>query len=313
MDIHKYSRILEGRKMVKFRRALVLTAAFIAVVLGAGDARAQHRITGTWTADADSVGKHKDKLQISFALDREKDRQQNSSSFAYSELEGLSSPPNGNVKFRLVREAGIIECQGVFNNGRGSGTFQFEASQAFIDNMRTRGFDFERSEKQNTSQKPEDRLFAAALINVTTAQADDLLAANFASLDIGDLFKAAIFKIDGSFMAEMKATGFPDLDMEDLVKARIFKVDANFVRQAKEMGITDQGLEGLVKLRIFNVTPEFMSEMRAAGFNNITAEEVVKCRIFKIDGEFARQAKASEPDVTIEDLVQMKIGVRRNH
>ena len=88
-------------------------------------------------------------------------------------------------------------------------------------------------------------------------------------------------------------------------------MDAEYVRQVKEMGFTDQGFEGLVKFRIFKVTPEFLNELRAAGLDKMSAEDIVKARIFKIDGEFIRQARAEEPNLTMEDLVQMKIGVRR--
>ena len=51
---------------------------------------------------------------------------------------------------------------------------------------------------------------SAALLNVTTALADDLKSVDLGPLDVEDLFKAAIFKIDSKFMAEMKASGFPE-------------------------------------------------------------------------------------------------------
>jgi hypothetical protein len=75
------------------------------------------------------------------------------------------------------------------------------------------------------------------------------------------------------------------------------------------MGFTDQGFEGLVKFRIFKVTPEFLNDLRAAGLDKMDAEDIVKARIFKIDANFIRQAKAEDPNVSMEDLVKMKIGV----
>jgi hypothetical protein len=56
---------------------------------------------------------------------------------------------------------------------------------------------------------------------------------------------------------------------------------------------------------------KFLNELRSAGLDKMDAEDIVKARIFKIDGEFIRQARAEEPNVTMEELVQMKIGVRR--
>src|SRR5690606_1482623 len=114
------------------------------------------------------------------------------------------------VSFRIVREAGTIEAQGNFAGGIGSGTFRFVPNMSFVSDMRSRGFDFEKADEKGSNHDTlEERLFAAATLGVTTALADDLRAANFGDLDVGDLYKAAIFKIDGKFMAEMKATGFP--------------------------------------------------------------------------------------------------------
>ncbi len=286
---------------------------FIILVIGHYVIYAQTAVTGTWTADATSEKmQNSGKIHISFERRTDRGHDQNGSSYNYDELQGLTREQarNGKASFRLVREAGTIDCEGSFTDGKGSGTFTFTPNRAFIDSMRSRGFDFEKQEGKHDSSI-EDRLLFAALLNVTTALADDLNSANFGKLDVSDLFKAAIFHIDGKFMAEIKATGFPELSMEDLVKARIFKIDADYVRQVHEMGFTDKSFEGLVKFRIFKVTPEYLSELKAAGLTDLNEEEVVKCRIFKIEPEFIRKAKAENPNITVEELIRMKIGVGR--
>lgn len=284
--------------------------AFIVFVIGSYVIVAQNVITGDWKADARE--KDQDKIQLSFEIRTEGGRNQHGSSFAYSDLQGLSrdQAQNGKVNFTLAREAGTIECEGTFVNERGSGTFRFTPNYAFADAMRARGFDFSKSAKHGPMGL-EQRLFTATTLNVTTAFADDLKSANFGPLDVDDLFKAVIFKITPQFMAEMKATGFPNLGMEELVKARIFKIDADYVRQVHDMGFSNQEFEGLVKFRIFKVTPEFLGELKAEGLTNLSSEDVVKFRIFKIDAPFIREARAAEPNITVEQLVQMKIGVRR--
>jgi hypothetical protein len=286
---------------------------FIIIVVGSVVIVAQQPITGTWTANTREEKSGKININFERRVGTGEGRHQTGESFDYSDLEGLTvgQTQNGKVSFRLVREAGTIQCDGTFTNGSGSGTFTFTPNQSFIDGMRSRGFDFEKQTGKHGDSDAGDRLFTAAAINVTTALADDLLAANFGKLDVDDLFKAAIFKIDGKFMAEMKATGFPNLGMEDLVKARIFKIDAEFVRDVHEMGFENQDFEDLVKFRIFKVTPQFLASLKAEGFSNLSAEEVVKFRIFNIDADFIRQAKAKDPNVTVEDMVRMKIGVAR--
>ena len=277
-------------------------------------------LSGEWKG---SLVKDKSKINLNFATRRETDGDKKwnhtiGHTFEFSEV-GISREQvlnGGPVSFRLTREAGTIEGEGTFQNEKGTGTYRFIGNPGFLAAMKTRGFDFEkesgiRHESKSQYQSTlDEKLFTAAVLNVTTALADDIRA-NFNTNDVGDLFKAAIFKIDSAFMREMKATGFPNLGMEELVKARIFKIDAAFVKRATEMGFANQGFESLVKMSIFKVTPEFIAEVRNEGLTDLSMEEVVKLRIFKIDGEFIRKAKAEGVDLKVESLVQRKLGFSR--
>jgi len=289
--------------------------AFIIIVIGSYVIAAQTAVTGEWTAKTED--QKEGKIYISFERRMETGgRNQNGQNYDYSDLQGLNrqQSQNGKVSFRLVREAGTIDCEGTFQNGRGAGTFTFTPNMGFVEAMRARGFDFaDTKSKHGPENDINDRLFAAATIGVTTKLADELNSANFGPLNVDDLFKAAIFKITPEFMSEMKATGFPNMGMEELVKARIFKIDADYVRQVRDMGYEKEDFEGLVKFRIFKVTPELLASLRNEGFTNLSSEQVVKFRIFNIDSDFIHQAKAQDPNVTVEELVEMKIGVRRRN
>jgi len=296
--------------MSKILRSLMIALALLSLC-GASTAQSQQTLTGTWTA---SVNDTSNKIQLNLALRSERGNHQSGQSFEYSELQGLSSEQahgSGAVKFSLVREAGRIDCEGSFQNGKGSGTFIFTGNQTFIANMKTRGFDFEKHTGINHPEDPEERLFVATTVNVTTALADDLLASGFSNLNVDDLFKAAIFNVDGQFIREMKASGF-SLGIEDLVKARIFKVDPSFVAKAAEMGFANESFDSLVKMQIFKVTPEFVAEMKTEGLNNLSVEDVVKLRIFKIDRDFVRQSKADGVPLEVERLVQRRIHPERD-
>jgi hypothetical protein len=291
--------------------ALITSVALLIWIAGA-NAIAQSTLTGEWTATVST----KDSSKLQLNLERRSDksgRHQMGQSFQFSDLQGLTREQalsGGPVNFSLVREAGRVDMEGTFQNGKGSGTFRFTGNAGFVSAMKSRGFDFEQT--SNTDDRDsEDRLFAATMLNVTTALADDLNSAGFGKLQVEDLFKAAIFKIDSTFMREMKASGF-NLGMEDLVKARIFKINAEFVRQVAQMGFEKEPFESLVKMQIFKVTPEFITEMRNEGLSNLQVEDLVKLRIFKIDTDFIRQAKADGTPLEVERLVQRKIGVPRH-
>jgi hypothetical protein len=298
------------------RPALGLALLFLAAAGTAAwpaPAAAQSVLTGEWTASMDADGS--DKLQLNLERRTEKGgRNQMGQGYDFADLQGLTREQvarGGAVRFSLVREAGTIECEGTFRDGRGSGTFRFTGNQSFVAAMKSRGFDFEEeAEAAAGKREHENRLFAAAALGVTTALADDLLAGGFGRLDVDDLFKATIFKVDSRFAREMKAAGFPDLRMEDLVKARIFKIDAAYVSEVGRMGFAGQPMESLVKLRIFKVTPEFIAEARGEGLGDLSIEDLVKMKIFKIDSAFIRRAKADGVPLEIEELVRKRIGVR---
>jgi hypothetical protein len=277
---------------------------------GQGTTTGQATTTGEWKATVS-----KDNSKINLSLERRTERgghNQMGQTYEFSDFQGLSRETainGGPARFSLVREAGRIDLEGTFQNGKGSGTFTFTGNPSFVSAMKTRGFDFE--DRSNNRHDDDDRLFAATTLNVTTALADDLNSLGLGKLNIDDLFKAAIFKIDSTFAREMKASGFENLGMEELVKARIFKIDAAFVRQVSQMGFEKEPFESLVKMQIFKVTPEFITEVRNEGLTNLQVEEIVKLRIFKIDAEFIREAKADGVPLEVERLVQRRIGVSR--
>ena len=285
----------------------IFSLAFIVLVFGSHVIVAQTTLTGDWTAKINA--EKGDKIYLSFEQRSAKGgKNQMGQSYNFADFQGLSREQalnNGAVRFSLVREAGTIDCEGSFTNGKGAGTFRFTANPQFVSAMKSRGFDFEKSSSRNERDN-ENKLFAAATLNVTTALADDLLSADFGKLDVDDLFKAAIFKVDSQFMREMKNTGFANLTFDDLVKARIFKIDADFVRQISAAGFNNEPFESLVKMQIFKITPEFISEVRNTGFSNLSVEELVKMRIFKINAEYIR----SNPNLSVEELVRKRIGVR---
>jgi hypothetical protein len=294
-------------RFVQFALVIGLT---LTGLVAASHVTAQNVLTGNWTATLDD---DKSKINLNFDQSREQGhKHQIGHTYDFVDLQGLSSEDvrsGGPVKFSLVREAGRIDCEGSFQNGKGAGTFRFTGNQAFVSAMKSRGFDFDKDSNSKDEHVGENRLFTATGLNITTALADDLASAGFGKLDVDDLFKAAIFKIDSAFMREMKATGFPNLGMEELVKARIFKIDAKLVSEVTQMGFNKEPFESLVKMQIFKISPAFIAEVRNEGLTDVSIEELVKLSIFKIDGEFIRKAKAEGVPLEVERLVQKRLGV----
>src|SRR5262250_2363660 len=83
-----------------------------------------------------------------------------SSSILLSQLRGLTAAEmradGGMARFEIVRDAGTLQCEGLFKNGRGSGTFVFKPNQNYVSEMRSLGYD-------NLS---DDGMFSLALHDV---------------------------------------------------------------------------------------------------------------------------------------------------
>jgi hypothetical protein len=88
---------------------------------------------------------------------------------------------------------------------------------------------------------------------------------------------------------------------------RVHKITPEYVNEIRQMGFRNLTLERLVELKIFKVTPEFVNDVRAAGFASVTPQQLVNLRIFKVDLDYIRRAKAQDPTVTVERLVEMRI------
>ena len=117
-------------KKIQTALCLVIGLVVIAVAASSSSTLAQKTITGEWTASTKS---EQNKLQLNFERRTSRgNRNQMGQSYDFSDLQGLSreqANSGGPVKFSLVREAGRIDCEGSFQNGKGSGTFQFTANQ----------------------------------------------------------------------------------------------------------------------------------------------------------------------------------------
>jgi hypothetical protein len=260
-------------------------------------------ISGTWAAE---VKPDKADTEIQFTFNRRTRSGHSSMSgngFALADFQGLTreqvtASGNTQVSFRLAREAGTVECQGSFRDGKGAGDWRLVPSQAFKSAMRTRGYE----------DLTDEQVFTSVMVNVTSKYVDDFKSMGFDQLDYQEVIKGRIFNVTPQFASELKSLGFDNLDLEDLVKARIFNVDAEFIRQVQAMGFDKQSLEGLVKFRIFKITPQFISEMKSAEFENLTSEELVKLRIFEISPAFVKSLKAEGlSPISVEDAVKLRI------
>lgn len=287
-----FKTIVRSLDMKRFYPYLLILFLFAISISAAGQT-----LNGRWEADNRNADTGKIHLNLQYSTDN--GNGSHGHDFKLDDLNGLTagqidSQSETNVKFQIVREAGTIDFDGSFKNGRGDGNWRFTASQSFVEAMTKRGF------TELTAQK----LFSAAMFNITIQTADGLKSAGLNSLTTDDLFKAAIFKITPEFATEMRKAGYPNITMHELVKARIFKIDAAFAKQAREAGVGDT-MEELVRMSIFKITPDYLRDLKNE-FGKISIDDAVRARIFKVTPEFVKEIKNEGlKELTIDQFVKL--------
>jgi hypothetical protein len=307
--------------------ALLLLVIFILSYSTAS--RAQRApITGEWRIEFSRKNPEEVQLSMTLSTTTGTKSQNWSNGIAISELQGLSRDQamNSDVNLRLVRDAGTFELVGSFRDGKGSGRFTLIPNESFLSALASRGYpnlsdnnvfsaamsdlkiaSIDELKAAGYDQLTFNNLIESALFKITSTSIADLRAAGFERLPFNKLVEASIFKVDGAFASQVEAQGFGKLPFNKLVEMRVHKITPEYVDQIRQMGFSNLTLERLVELKIFKVTPEFVNDVRAAGFTSVTPQELVKLRIFQLDLDSIRRAKAQDPNVTVERLVEMRI------
>ncbi len=151
---------------------------------------------------------------------------------------------------------------------------------------------------------------SAPVVSANASQKSDYIAQMRAAGYNVDLDKYIAMKIQGvtpQFAQSMGALGFGKPTADELVSLKIFGVTPETVKELHASGLDATSFQDLVSYRIFKVTPEFVAGMKDAGFSGIPAKKLVELRVQGVTPEFARATKQQFPDVTVEQLVQLRI------
>jgi hypothetical protein len=279
---------------------------------------------GTWTAELsdDQSGK------LQFRLSCSQDIGSMGHALSLSELKGLDpAAAHGKhtpVKFGLVREAGSLQFEGVFNEGIGYGEFSFTSNQEFLSAMKQMGYpdapekvftlasiDLTRAyvlELRALGFHPDlDKLMEARIFNVNREQVNGLKAAGVEALELRDLVQYRIFNVTPEYVQQMRAS-FPGISVEKMTEMRIHHVSPEFRSEMSRLGYSGLSVDQLIAFRIHNVTPEYLQEMDKLGFHKLDADQLIQFRIFNVNaGQVEDLASEGYKSLSAQDLVTFRI------
>ena len=238
----------------------------------------------------------------------------NGNTMALSKFSGLTAAQvnaatSTPVRFSMNREAGNIEFEGTFRNGKGAGQFTFTSNPAYLDSMRALGVDV-TPERERRGRKHDDDeeelLFAYVLHDVSTAFVKSMIAEGY-RVPLQKYLELRIFDITPEYIREMRGLGFREISNDELVASRIHRVTPEYVRSMRAAG-WDLSLDELQSTAIHGATPEFAEEMKKLGYADLDIDDLVSFRIHRVTPEFIRDLRQLGYDkIDADDLVAMSI------
>jgi len=192
-----------------------------------------------------------------------------SNTFRVEKSEINPFPGQGNVEFKIVREAGTIVFKGQFDGQQGFGHYKFTADESFFNFLKQQGI-------EDTEEGRRWSFFSA---NVKKDYVSMLIRNGFTHISRRDLVSMASLHIDEDYIKSWKKTGYDDLTERDLVSAKSMHID-----------------------------PAYVQEIKAAGYDHLSMRELTSLKSQHIDGQYIRSFHTSKGSELppVRDLISFK-------
>ena len=231
----------------------------------------------TWTiGDADDT----DPSRVQLSLVRKLPRGQwmHSNDVSLSELGGLTAAQladasGAQVAFRIARDAGSLDCQGIARRGRGTGECAFLPDRAFAAALAKRGY--------GTAADPQ--IFSLAMADIGLDYVDELNRQNYARPTVEQLVSAGDHGARLDYLRAMGELGYRAGTLPALIEMRDHGVTPAYVRELVAQGVRDVPARDLVRLRDHGVpqpsSPRCASSVMAASAStSSSACAITACR-----------------------------------
>lgn len=213
-----------------------------------------------------------------------------------STLQGLGTA-DGPARFRLVRDAGTIDCDGVMRAGRAIGECTFTADPGFAALLAERGI----------GAPTRDQAFSMAMSDVGRAYLDELARQRYETPTAADLARAGDHGVRLDYLVAMGGHGYRVGRLASLIRMRDHGVTPDYVAELARLGVRDVPADDIVRLRDHGVRAEFVAELRALGYRDLPIEQLIRLRDHGVTAAFVRGlADQGLRGLSPEELTQMR-------
>jgi beta-lactamase regulating signal transducer with metallopeptidase domain len=217
------------------------------------------------------------------------------------QLEGLTGAQltgtGGPVQFKVRRDAGTFNFEGVIRSGVGAGTFTFTADAAFPAEMVKRGFARPTPEQQ----------YEMARHDIGYAFVEELTKQGYGRPQTAELVRAGQHGVQATYLREMGALGYRLSTLDALITLRDHGVTPSYVRELTDNGYKGLSADTIREARDHGITPDYVRAMRDAGYTSVPMEELIKVRDHGVTAEYVRGlGEAGYKKLPLEEVVRVR-------
>lgn len=222
-----------------------------------------------------------------------------SSTIPIDEFDGLKPllQTAGPARFRLSRDAGVFEFDGVVRGGSGGGTMEFVASETFAVELAKRGF-------QRPTRVEQYKL---AWHDTGFAFIDELAALKYDRPTLQQLVDAGDHGIDRTYVRDMTAAGVALGTVDALIRQHDHGVNASYVRDLASFGLKRLGADDLIRARDHGISPGYVRDLGSLGYRGVTLADLVRLRDHGVNPAWLRVVKdRNAGTLSIDQLVSLR-------
>jgi len=244
-----------------------------------------------------------EKIHASFR-DESRDRDYNSWStgFLPNELVGLDTAgfrASGTrpLRFAIMREAGRVDCAGNGGQSHAEGNCSFTADPNFTQLLVSRGI----------GKPTREQAFGLMAVNVHRETVDAVAAAHYPTPSIDDLMGLAALGVNGRYISELAKAGYRPNAIHTLIEFKALGISPEWIGGFARAGYANMPAEDLVQLKALDITPDFITGFDQIGYRHLPVNTLVQLKALGITPEFVRSKATVQHQLTVDELVQLKL------
>jgi BlaR1 peptidase M56 len=238
-------------------------------------------------------------------------------------------PGQGNVEFKLVREAGTIVFKGQFDGQEGFGHFHFTPDAAYfpalkqlgvedLEDRRQFGFFAMNIKKEYVTMLAHNgypHLSARDLLSLAAMHVDEAFIQYWHGVDFGDgdateprtLIRLKALHIDRAYVDELKAAGYDHLSLRELESLKSQHIDRDYIRSLGR-GQDNQPIpvRELVSYKALHIDSAYLQNLRKIGYDNLTMRDVTSLYSMHVTPDYIQQLQGlGYKDLSARDLCNL--------